>query len=294
MCARREFDIAIGGWLLQNCPTLDVQFLPWRIAVSRFFAGFDTFSYPGDNIMKSLWHNTNLYWCGFYLGPRFNWSSHFSAIKQMGWGTAPIYTGKQPGSPKLQMIKMQHPRDEAGLKAALYSDGKTDGIEAVQQARAASSPPQTVLYFDVENTIPDDGWLQYYRGWSRALQENFYSIGLYTRAEHASWLTLKLMQTPGFDIILPYIWIAKYTRANQNGAAVPESNFLTDPFPEPDPTSAGGGASSWQHIGNFGMKWVDPTIVHSGQRIRFAPVDFNSSIYRDPGLGILSAVFYGA
>lgn len=262
--------------------------------MSGFYAGFDTFSYPGDAIMKTLWQDTNLYWCGFYLGPRFNWAPNFGTVKQIGWGTAPIYTGKQPDSAKLRAIKFQNSGQPAALDAALYANGKADGFEAVQYARASGIPKQTVLYFDVEITTPDNGWLTYYRGWSRAVQESYYGVGLYTRAEHATWLTSKLMQLPGFDIIVPYIWIAKYSRATPNGEAVPEANYLNHPFPEPDPAKAGGGASSWQHLGNFGLKWTDFTVADTQRPRRYAPVDFNSSIYRDPGLGLLSAVVYGA
>lgn len=254
-----------------------------------FWAGFDTFSYPGDDKMRSLWDNTNLYWCGFYLGPRFNWSRHFTTIKGMGWGVAPIYTGKQPGSLKLLAIKHQHTGDPDGLQQALYDNGKGDGNEAVDQARVAGIPVATILYFDVENTVPDKGWLAYYRGWSRAVVDSYYSVGLYTRAAHASWVTGQLLIQPGFDICLPSIWIAKYTRANPNGASVPAKDFLETPFPTPDPLNAGGGASSWQHLGNFGAKWVDDSGIVT-KHFRYAPVDFNSSIFSDPGLGILSTV----
>ena len=253
------------------------------------FAGFDTFAYPGDAKMKSLWDYTNLYWCGLYLGPRFNWSPHFLKIRTMGWGVAPIYTGKNPGSQKLLVIKNQHRGDADALQRALYANGALDGKEAVQQAQAAHVPTATILYFDVENTIVDTGWLEYYRGWSRAVVDAYYSVGLYTRAAHASWLTTALLNYPGFDVCLPTIWIAKYTRAHANGAAVPAHDYLEPPFPLPDPRGAGGGATSWQHLGNFGMKWPDSSAGVSKQ-MKFAPVDFDTSIFSDPGRGVLSTI----
>src|SRR6185369_6018827 len=98
---------------------------------------------------------------------RFNWHSHFATIKKMGWGVAPIYTGKQPGSsPKLRLIHSQHARDKTALQTALWDNGALDGNEAVDQARASNIPMNTILYFDVENTVHDSEWLQYYRGWS--------------------------------------------------------------------------------------------------------------------------------
>ena len=42
----------------------------------------------------------------------------------------------------------------------------------------------------------------------------------------------------------------------------------------------------WQHIGNFGLKWTDS----AGKTRKFAPVDFDTSIYPDPGTGFLSAI----
>jgi Domain of unknown function (DUF1906) len=256
--------------------------------MTKIFAGFDAAGYPGDVKMRSLWNATNLYWCGFYLGPRFDWSPHFVTIKTMGWGVAPIYTGKQPGGLKLQLIKKQFARDPVALQKALYENGKGDGAEAVQQARAAKIPAATILYFDVENTLLDLGWLAYYRGWSRAVVDQFYRVGLYTRAQHASWVNTQLMTQSGFDICIPCVWVAGYTRVNPNGAPVPERDFLQDPFPLPNPANAGGGASSWQHLGNFGMKWTDDSIPGRPQHLRLAPVDFNTSIFSDPGKGILS------
>jgi hypothetical protein len=255
------------------------------------FAGFDTFSYPGDEKMRSLWENTNLYWCGFYLGPRFDWSPHFGTLSGIGWGVAPIYTGKQPGnSSKLRAIKNRLSNRPEELKNALYSNGRADGIEATSQAKVAHIPMHTILYFDVENTVSDPDWLVYYRGWSRAVVDGFYGVGLYTRSGHASLVLSQLMTTPGFDTCLPTIWIAKYTRANANGAPVPERDHLESPFPEPDPSQAGGGASSWQHLGNFGMKWTDVSNPARTKHFRHAPVDFNSSIFPDPGRGFLSLI----
>jgi hypothetical protein len=161
-------------------------------------------------------------------------------------------------------------------------------VEAVQQAGNAGIPAPTILYFDVETTTPDSEWLAYYRGWSRAVVDKNYSVGIYTRSGHASWLNAQLMAQPGFDVCFPELWIAQYTKANPNGKPVPEGDFLSDPFPAPNPSDSWQGASSWQHLGNFGLKWKDETNPQKTQHLRYAPVDFDSSIYSDPGLGILS------
>ena len=256
--------------------------------MADYWAGFDTFSYPGDQVMQSLWDDTNLYWCGFYLGSRFNWQPHYRTIAAMGWGVAPVYTGKQPlTSPKLKAIIAQNRGDPDALRRALYDNGSGDGLEAVQQARAASMPGMMILYFDVEVADPDANWLPYFKGWCSQVRMGGYRPGIYTRAAHAVWLTTKLITNPDPDTVLPEIWIARYMRANANGAAVPPKDFLPTPFPTPAPAKAGGGATSWQHIGNFGMKWADGK---TGRARRFAPVDFNSSIYRNPGMGFLGVL----
>ncbi len=251
------------------------------------YAGFDTSGYPGDFSMKSIWDNTELMWCGFYLGPRFNWSPHFARIKNMGWGVAPIYTGKQPGSsPKLHAIHNRHAADRKALQSALWGNGALDGKEAADQARASSIPLNTILYFDVENTVPDSDWLEYYRGWSRAVVDRNFRVGLYTRHDHAVWVMSKLMSgslSRPSDICMPAIWIAKYTRANANGASIPARDYLEDPLPVPDPRRVYPGASVLQHLGNFGLKWTD-----SGHLRKFSPVDYDSSIDPDPGLGLPS------
>jgi hypothetical protein len=260
------------------------------------FAGFDSFAYPGDTIMQALWSNTNLYWCGFYLGPKFNWSPNYAKIKKIGWGVAPVYTGKQPGnSAKLLAIERQHRGDKVGLRQALYENGKVDGDEAVAQATAAGIRPPYVLYFDVENTVADANWLTYYRGWSRALANKLFSPGLYTRREHASYVFSHLMSDPnaGLDVILPYVWIAYYKKANANGGVIAEKDFLQTPYPEPDPSDIWKGATAWQHIGNFGAKCTE-VINGREKHHRYSPVDYNSSIYRDPGQGVLSAIEFGS
>jgi len=255
------------------------------------YTGFDSADYPGDTKMQSIWDNTELRWCGFYLGLTSAWHPHFPKLQDIGWGVAPIYTGKNPGSHKLQAIHNKHAGHPAALFNALWDNGAlVDGNEAADQARAANIPLNTILYFDVENAVPDADWLAYYRGWSRAVTDRNYRVGLYTRREHASWLMGKLMGrdslTRPFDICVPNIWIARYNRANPNGGSIPSKDFLAEPLPAPDPKSVYSSASVWQHIGNFGLKWTDD----SGRNHTFAPVDFDSSTYPDPGLGFLSTI----
>src|ERR1700759_5558944 len=121
------------------------------------------------------------------------------------------------------------------------------------------------------------------RGGKELLCRDLYPLGPCILAQRA-----QLMAQPWFDVCFPEVWIAKYTKANPNNSPVPEGDFLSHPFPEPNPSDSWRGATSWQHLGNFGLKWKDETNPQKTQNLRHAPVDFDVSIYSDPGLGILS------
>jgi len=59
------------------------------------FAGFDRSDYPGDQVMKWLKANTNLVWCGYYLGPSpshagTTWMTRRPALAAAGWGIASL------------------------------------------------------------------------------------------------------------------------------------------------------------------------------------------------------------
>ncbi|HJQ59078.1 MAG TPA: glycoside hydrolase domain-containing protein [Vineibacter sp.] len=264
--------------------------------MTAIFAGFDRKDYPGDATMQTLWSDTNLYWCGFYLGPSYNWGPHYSKIKAMGWGVAPIYFRQAALAPILQAIKKKYENDPAAREAALYEVGRGDGAEAVLQASNAGVQPQSIIYYDREKKGTDPAhlldplWLTYYRGWSRELLARQFGAGLYSAPIIADWVMSSLMTLPGFDIIIPYIWVAKYTEKAPHGSAIPPEFFRKDPFPEPHPTRFCASASSWQHLGNCRLRWTELSVPSRPKRHELSPADLNTSIYRDPGRGILGAI----
>ena len=267
--------------------------------MGAIFAGFDRMDYPGDEKMQTLWSDTNLYWCGFYLGPYYKWGPHYAKIKAMGWGVAPIYFRHQALGPILRSIAAKHGRNEAARDAELYEVGRGGGAETVRYAQSAGIVPPSVIYYDREKKgtdpalLRDPLWLTYYRGWSRELFDNGYSAGLYSAPIIASWLLSNLMKVPGFDIILPQIWVARYTHNPPDGNAVPPSFFRRNPFPEPHPAQGGANAATWQHLGNCRLRWRDTSVSNPPKDRELLPADLNTSIYRDPGLGILSSIVYG-
>lgn len=109
------------------------------------FAGFDVSGFPGVATMAKLKANTNLVWCGFYLGPAPShpddgWMKHRAEISNQGWGIVPIYVGQQvigKGS--------KHPSAEQGTK---------DALNAVDLLAKAGFAPDTCIYLDLENGKP--------------------------------------------------------------------------------------------------------------------------------------------
>jgi len=88
-------------------------------------AGFDSAAYPGDACMAWLKANTNLEWCGYYLGPApsysgASWMTQQGALSAAGWELAPIYVGEQvvpPGSQKSVCRKGDSGRRRCGAVA---------------------------------------------------------------------------------------------------------------------------------------------------------------------------------
>jgi hypothetical protein len=62
--------------------------------------GFDTYAYPGDDVMLAWRHNDVPYeWVGYYLPATCHkgrtWVGKRERLEQMGWGMAVIYVGQQ-------------------------------------------------------------------------------------------------------------------------------------------------------------------------------------------------------
>ena len=133
---------------------------------AEYHAGFDTFAYPGDKLMQSLWDNTNLTWVGFYLNEHHAWNNgkekpKYETLDKMGWGIVPIYIGYQNRfySRKLGIQaqqakwKKEHP-DETNMPGFTYqahldqfprklvgAEGQKDGDKTVDLAIADTSRP---------------------------------------------------------------------------------------------------------------------------------------------------------
>jgi hypothetical protein len=280
-----------------------------------YYAGFDSFAYPGDEIMQSLWDNTNLYWCGYYLNSDYAWNQgkqkpSVETLSGMGWGLAPIFIGyqnrayaRQQGILGLQAKwKKEHPGQtdmpqftytphlEEIPRALVGAEGKKSGTRTVDLAIQAGFREESIIYFDCESPDQDDVWLDYFLGWCDAVSgdnRRTYYLGLYTppglHVSFVTWLNGQLVKRWGAsdDGTLDY-WIS----AGRSSAAGSEPSGAP-PYEEFDPTGCGLNlATSWQYAFNKTLLWEekDPATDKTRKRV-YNPADINTSIYQDPGWG---------
>jgi len=217
-------------------------------------AGFDSLTYPGDDIMQLLWNNTNLAWTGFYLAPApsqpySGWMGKRQFLNGLGWGLAPIYVGQQAQGP--------------GSSILTSLQGYFDAIDATNLAVQAQFPSRSVIYLDVEQGPPlGQETIDYYKAWVQAVFDRGFYPGVY-----CSYLLAR--QLDAIDA-RPVTWTfhLKY----------PKKTYR-DPLPAPDTSGSGYiGASVWQLAQGCSIQVQDD----NGLVRTFAPIDLSSSDTTDP------------
>jgi len=221
------------------------------------FAGFDTSIYPGEAIMQWLKANSNLAWCGYYLGHApshgdASWMGQREYLMTAGWGLAPIYVGEQV----------------AGLPGVYGSfhlspeKGTTDGQQAAAMMASEGFASGSCVYLDLENGPPlHDEQRPYVNNWCDAVQQGGFTPGVY--CSHGLAQDVHLLR--------PHcrIWAFKIPL---HPAPVPPLSQL----PNPDPSGSGfAGAFAWQLDQNRTIK----VLASQASLI----VDFDSAIVQDPG-----------
>jgi len=135
------------------------------------FAGFDRGAYPGDATMAWLRANSNLVWCGYYLGPTpshpgTTWMGKRAQLSGAGWGIAPVFVGQQVIPP--------------GSLNPSAATGVTDGNTTVQLMLNEGFPPGAYVYLDLENGPPLTPAQQDYVGsWCDTVQQGGFGPGVY-------------------------------------------------------------------------------------------------------------------
>jgi len=85
---------------LNAAPVSLTQFLPLGEDRTGRHLGFDTYAYPGDEVMQAWKTNAPYEWVGYYLPSApchdgVTWAGKRQRLADMGWGMAVIYVGQQ-------------------------------------------------------------------------------------------------------------------------------------------------------------------------------------------------------
>ena len=217
------------------------------------FAGFDCYDYPGLNAMQWLKANTNLSWCGYYLGPApshsgTSWMNTRTVLRASGWGIAPIFVGQQITGP--------------GSHDPSAATGMADGRLAAKLMSREGFEGGSFVYLDLENGPPLPDHLEAYTAnWCDAVAANGFQPGIY--CSHLLALQLHNLR--------PNCRVWAFHVATTGPHPVP------NPFPDPNPSGCGYvGAYAWQ----LGQRCqITLPAVGAGR----LTVDLNSAITPAPG-----------
>jgi hypothetical protein len=220
--------------------------------------GFDRSAYPGDDVMQSLWDNTQMAFVGFYLAPAPNhgdaaWMSTGANLRSTGWGFLPVYVGRQAGSPNLTATQ-----------------GTADGNDATTLATTAGFASDAVIYLDIEigGTLAQP-FLDYISAWTSQVAANGARPGVYCSfSQTAAQITGEVGDIP--------VWVFHPTDPGPNVIDLSSES-------PPDPAGSGFGAAiAWQYRmslnGHIDLSWTDG----SGATKKLIQVDLDSSVVQDP------------
>lgn len=218
------------------------------------FAGFDSSEFPGSVEMAWLKANTNLVWCGYYLGPApshrsASWMGQRPMLKNAGWGLAPLYVGQQINGP--------------GRHNVNGPQGTLDGTDAVNLLRSDGFIPKTCVYLDLEDGPPfATPRADYVAAWIDAVAAGGFQAGIYCSHTFAS----------DVHALRPNarVWAFKVGTAS-------EHPFPGTKFPDLHPAGSGyPGAYIWQLGQNCRLSLP-------AAPLRSLLVDLDSALTSDPG-----------
>lgn len=161
--------------------------------------GFDTYRYPGTDIMK-IWKETPgapYKWVGFYLPSPCHsgttWTGKRDTLVAMGWGLAVVYVGQQtwgktPRRLSEAQIDALRKKDDCATDLLTASEGRRNADDAVAVASAQGFPKGAHVFLDIERmeTIPKQ-MREYYLAWvNRMLEVGQYVPAVYTHQHNAA------------------------------------------------------------------------------------------------------------
>lgn len=218
------------------------------------FPGFDASDFPGTAEMAWLKSNTNLVWCGYYLGPApshagTSWMGQRSALQGAGWGIAPLYVGQQIRGPGRQNVN--------------GPQGTIDGGDAATLLTVDGFVPGTCVYLDLEDGPPfTSPRTEYVASWTDAVKAGGFQPGVYCSHGFAA----------DVHILRPEVRVWAFKVDTTSEHPFPGTNF-----PDSHPAGSGyPGAFIWQLGQNCRLSL-------SGAPLRSLLVDLDSALTRDPG-----------
>lgn len=218
------------------------------------FPGIDTSTFPGLAEMAWLKANTNLVWCGYYLGPApshgdTSWMGQRAALQDGGWGLAPLYVGQQLGG--------------RGSHNVSGPQGTIDGQDAAQLLAQEGFAAGTCVYLDLEDGPPFKApRTDYVAAWVDAVQANGFQPGVY--CSHGFAADVHSLRTAA------RVWAFKVDTTSEH--PFPGTNF-----PDLHPAGSGyPGAFVWQLGQNCRLSLpLAP--------VRSPVVDLDTAVTPDPG-----------
>jgi Domain of unknown function (DUF1906)/Calx-beta domain len=200
-------------------------------------AGFDTRTYPGNQVMQWLRLNSNLSWVGYYLYPApsrnvagnggNSWMGNRSVLSQQGWSVAPIYIGEQDPT-KQDSSDSTNPSSAKGTQDGNSSEVNSMGLpnSAVPLLQQEGFPLGATVYLDIETSgAQSQAELDYVKSWCMAVSSAGYVPGIYCLASAYSsiatieptvvfWIANPTNPTPGGDI---------FSTMSPSGSGVPNA-----------------------------------------------------------------------
>lgn len=157
--------------------------------------GFDTWRYPGDEVMRE-WRRSSPYrWVGYYLPAPCHrgtsWVGKRETLERLGWGVAVLYVGQQafedaedpaPGTPPDSIV--------CSRTLLTAAQGATDARDAAATAASEGFTRGTTIFLDVERmTHATPAMVEYYRAWIRGiLADGRFRPGTYAHRRNAAEL----------------------------------------------------------------------------------------------------------
>ena len=160
--------------------------------------GFDTWQYPGDDVMRA-WREASPYrWVGYYLLAPCrrdgSWVGKRAVLEQQGWGIAVLYVGQQAfeGQEVSEITETT-----VCSRALLTADqGRRDAQDAIAKTQQEGFPAGTVIFLDVERMDRISAeMVAYYQAWITAvLNDGRFVPGTYAHRDNAGALYLRAQE----------------------------------------------------------------------------------------------------